>query len=222
MARSRSDSRERILDAAERLFAEKGIGSTSLRDIGAVASANTGSIYFHFKTKAALVREVFRRRLEPLDAERLAALERCEAEAAPGAPALEDVLEALIAPLLRLSRGEKGGAHFMRVLGRTYGEPDAEVVRMLRRDHGDTMDRFRTALGRALPHLPEEELFLRFHFALGSVAYTMGSDVSWRLVSGRRPPTGSWDEVLGQLMPFLVAGLEAPAAARGARRRGAA
>ena len=80
---ARSDSRERILDAAERLFAEKGVAATSLREIGAQAQANPGSIYFHWKTKVELVRDVFRRRLAPLDAERVRRLDAAERARAP-------------------------------------------------------------------------------------------------------------------------------------------
>lgn len=211
---ARSDSRERILDAAERLFARRGLAATSLREIAAAARANTGSIYFHFKTKAELTREVFRRRLGPLDAERLARLEACERAAAPEPAALRDILEALIEPLARLTRGSGGGGlHFLGVLGRTYSEPDPEIIRMLERDHGDTLERFRGALARALPDLPPDELRLRFHFALGSVAHALGSDVTWRMVSGRRPAAGAWQHVLDALLPFLVAGFEAPLAA---------
>ncbi len=222
---ARTDSRERILDAAEKLFAERGLGAPSLREIAAEAKANTGSIYFHFKTKAELTREVFRRRLEPLDAERLALLEACEAEAAPDPPPLRDILAAWIAPLARLTRGSSEGLHFLGMLGRTYSEPDPEIIRMLERDHGDTLERFRAALARALPDLPQEQLRLRFHFALGAVAHTLGSEVTWRMVSGRRPSAGSWQRVLDALLPFLVAGFEAPLEApsrRSARRRGAA
>jgi len=222
---ARTDSRDRILDAAERLFAEKGLRATTLREIGAAARANTGSIYFHFKTKAELTREVFRRRLAPLDAERLTRLEECERDSAPDPPGLPAILEALIAPLARLTRGGGGGLHFLGVLGRTYSEPDPEIIRMLQRDHGATLERFREALARALPDLPEEQLRLRFHFALGSVAHTLGSDVTWRMVSGRRPAASAWQRVLAELMPFLVAGFEAPIAASAVprtRRRGAA
>jgi AcrR family transcriptional regulator len=223
---ARSDSRERILDAAERLFAERGLRATSLREIAAAARANPGSIYFHFKTKAELTREVFRRRLVPLDGERLLRLEACERAAAPRPAPLRDVLEALIAPLARLTRdGGAAGLRFLGVLGRTYSEPDPEIIRMLERDHGATLDRFRGALARALPELPAADLNLRFHFALGSVAHTLGSDVTWRMVSGRRPAPGAWQAVLAALLPFLVAGFEAPLDARTAapaRRRGAA
>lgn len=219
---ARSDSRERILDAAERLFGEKGVRAASLREIGTRAGANPGSIYFHWKTKAELVREVFRRRLEPLDAERMRRLDAAERRHAPDPVPLEAVLEALVGPMLGLVSGaDRGGPGFLRLLGRTYNEPDRELVRMLRRDHGATLERFRDALARALPDLPEEQLFVRFHFALGALAYTLGSDASWQLVVGRRRRPAPWDELLGELMPFLVAGFGAPVA-DGSARQGAA
>lgn len=201
---ARSDSRARILDAAERLFGEKGIRATTLREIGAAAKANTGSIYFHWKTKGELTREVFRRRLTPLDAERIARLD------ALSEPTLREILECWVEPLLALTRSGAAGLHFLGVLGRTYSELDPEIIRMLSRDHGATLERFREALAQALPELPEEQVRLRFHFALGSIAHTLGSDVTWRIVLGRRPAPGAWDQVLAELMPFLVAGFEAP------------
>jgi AcrR family transcriptional regulator len=211
---ARSDSRERILDAAERLFADQGVAATSLREIGMHAQANPGSIYFHWKTKAELVRDVFRRRLEPLDAERRRRLDAAERAAAPGPAPLEDVLAALVGPMLWIAGGaDRGGPGFLRLLGRTYNEPDRDLVRMLRRNHGATLERFRSALVRALPDLPEEQLFARFHFALGAIAYTLGSDASWQLAAGRRRRPVSGQDVLRELMPFLVAGFAAPRAA---------
>jgi hypothetical protein len=90
---------------------------------------------------------------------------------------------------------------------------------MLRRDHGATLERFRDALALALPALPEEQLFVRFHFALGALAHTLGSDASWQLVVGARRRPASWEDVLGELMPFLVGGFGAPSAAAGEARR---
>ena len=218
---ARSDSRERILDAAEQLFAEQGVAATSLREIGVHAQANPGSIYFHWKTKAELVRDVFRRRLEPLDAERVRRLDAAELASAPEPPPLGDVLEALVGPMLWIARGaDRGGPGFLRLLGRTYNEPDRDLVRMLRRDHGATLERFRAALARALPALPEEQLFARFHFALGALAYTLGSESTAHLAQGRRRRPVSSQDVLRELMPFLVAGFAAPRAPEA--RRGAA
>jgi AcrR family transcriptional regulator len=211
---ARSDSRERILDAAERLFAEQGVVATSLREIGIHARANPGSIYFHWKTKAELVRDVFRRRLEPLDAERLRRLDAAERASAPDPAPLPEVLAALVGPMLWIASGaDRGGPGFVRLLGRTYNEPDRDLVRMLRRDHGATLERFRASLARALPDLPEEQLFARFHFALGAIAYTLGSGASWQLAAGRRRRPAPAHDVLRELMPFLVAGFAAPSAA---------
>ena len=215
---ARSDSRERILNAAEALFAEKGVRGASLREIGGRAQANPGSIYFHWKTKAELVREVFARRLGPLDEERIRRLDHAEQDHAPDPVPLEAVLEALVAPMLELLNRQRGGTGFLRLLGRTYNEPDRELVRMLRQDHGATLERFRDALARALPTLPEEQLFVRFHFALGALAYTLGSDASWQLVVGARKRPASWEQVLRELMPFLVSGFGAPSALPDSRR----
>jgi AcrR family transcriptional regulator len=211
---ARSDSRERILDAAELLFAEQGVAATSLREIGMHAQANPGSIYFHWKTKAELVRDVFQRRLAPLDAERVRRLDAAERASAPDPAPLAEVLDALVGPMLGIA---SGAASFLRLLGRTYNEPDRDLVRMLRRDHGATLERFRAALARALPDLPEEQLFARFHFALGALAYTLGSEASSHLALGRRRRPVSGREVLRELMPFLVAGFAAPRASDASR-----
>ena len=168
------------------------------------------------------MRDVFRRRLQPLDAERVRRLDAAESASAPGPASLADVLDALVGPMLWIASGaDRGGPGFLRLLGRTYNEPDRDVVRMLRRDHGATLERFRGALARALPELPEEQLFARFHFALGALAYTLGSDASSHLALGRRRRPVSGQDVLRELMPFLVAGFAAPGASEASVRASA-
>jgi AcrR family transcriptional regulator len=89
------DTRERILDAAEREFAENGLQATSLRTITAAAEANLASVNYHFGSKDGLVKAVFARRLEPLNEARLALLADCESSAGGEPPRLERVVEAL-------------------------------------------------------------------------------------------------------------------------------
>src|SRR6185295_619338 len=96
-----TDTREALLDAAEGLFAEHGIQASSLRAITQRAGANLAAVHYHFGSKEGLVRAVFSRRLKPLNEERLRRLEACDLEAAD---AVEQVLDAFLAPLLRLSR----------------------------------------------------------------------------------------------------------------------
>lgn len=59
-------TRERILDAAERLFAEKGLAGTAVRDIAAGVGLNAASLYNHFAGKEELYEAVLERGLTPI------------------------------------------------------------------------------------------------------------------------------------------------------------
>ena len=74
-----SATKEKILDTAERLFAEQGIGATSLRQIIGVAGVNLAAVHYHFGSKEALLEAVFARRIERVNRERLEMLDRVEA-----------------------------------------------------------------------------------------------------------------------------------------------
>src|SRR3954468_8381736 len=88
-------TRVALLDTAERLFSQNGIEGTSVREIIKAAGANLGAINYHFGTKDRLALEVFARRLEPVNRERVARLDALEA-AGQGKLKLEQILDALI------------------------------------------------------------------------------------------------------------------------------
>jgi TetR/AcrR family transcriptional regulator, regulator of cefoperazone and chloramphenicol sensitivity len=58
-----SGTRERLLDTAERLFADRGFAATSVRDITDAAGANLGAVNYYFRSKENLYAEVFIRRV---------------------------------------------------------------------------------------------------------------------------------------------------------------
>jgi AcrR family transcriptional regulator len=74
-------ARELILDAAEVLFSNAHLDAVSFRDLAREAGVSLSAIHYHFGSKDALIEAVFHRRLDPMNAERLAALERLEQEA---------------------------------------------------------------------------------------------------------------------------------------------
>src|SRR5690242_5145363 len=102
------DTKERILDAAEGLFAAHGFADTSLRKIVREANVNLASVHYHFHSKEALLEAVVLRRAEPLDRERLELLDALERRGA-GFPSVEEVLEAFILPTARLMQDPAGG-----------------------------------------------------------------------------------------------------------------
>src|SRR6187200_958095 len=83
------ETRTRILDAAEELFMQHGFEGTSMRTLTAKASVNLAAVNYHFGSKDALIEAVFRRRLDPMNAARIAELDRLEAAApVPSADAI--------------------------------------------------------------------------------------------------------------------------------------
>src|SRR5437773_5832038 len=101
-----SDTRSRILDVAEELFGERGLGRVSIRDITRAAKANLAAINYHFGSKEDLVAAVFERRVVPVNQARLAALDKVEKAAGRRSPKLEDILQAFIRPAVESSLKE--------------------------------------------------------------------------------------------------------------------
>ena len=200
------ETRTRILDAAEELFMQHGFEGTSMRLLTAKAGVNLAAVNYHFGSKDALIEALFRRRLDPMNAERVAALDRLEH------PAAENIIRAFVGPSLRLIEDAKGGGrNFIRLLGRTYTEPAKEVRALIGQMYAPTMERFKAALELALPQMPREELVWRMHFMFGTLAYTLAATDTVQLIAGCKPEDRHDARLLEErLTAFLTAGLHAP------------
>lgn len=218
------DTRDRILAAAETLFMERGYAATSLRMITAKARVNLAAVNYHFGSKESLIREVFERRLGPLNAARLAYLDRLEEKAQGRALQVERIVEAIVVPALQVSRDPLGGgAVFLRLLGRAFSEPASYVRETLPAHYREVIIRFKDAFSRALPNVPEQDLAWRMHFMFGAMSYTMaGNDALQLIGSCRLDGVDDAESIIRRLVPFLAAGLKAPLADSPARRAGIA
>ena len=196
---------------AQQLFHERGYDAVSVADVTDALGINPPSFYAAFGSKDALVQEVFRRRLADLNERRIAALDRLEAEAA-GAPLKPSrIVEAFFGTALELAADtEHGGRTFMRLLARTYNEPNAFVRQFLAEEYAEVMDRFLGALFRALPEVPRAEVLWRFHFMIGAMAFAIaGLGGLSELIEGG-PTHDDPARLLPRLMSFLLGGLRAP------------
>jgi len=163
-------TKQRILEAAEDLFARHGFAGASLRQVTAAANVNLAAVNYHFGSKDRLIEEVFRRRLDELNARRLAALKRALAKSKP---TLEDVLAAFIKPALELSQDRSGGQAFVRVLARAYAEYNERLRKFLSDNYGHVLKEFATAFAGLLPQLEKEELYWRLDIVAGALTYAM-------------------------------------------------
>ena len=200
------ETRTRILDAAEELFMQHGFEGTSMRHLTARAGVNLAAVNYHFGSKHALIEAVFRRRLDPMNTERIAALDRLE-NLSP-----ENIIRAFIGPSLRLIEdGKGGGRNFIRLLGRTYTEPAKTVRQLIGQMYAPAMERYKKALERALPQMPADELVWRMHFMFGTLAYTLAATDTVQLIAGCKPEDRYDARLLeDRLTAFLAAGLHAP------------
>ena len=202
-------TRTRILDAAEELFMQHGFEGTSMRQLTARAQVNLAAVNYHFGSKDALIEAVFRRRLDPMNAARLAELDRLEGTSHPS---VELIIRAFVRPGLRLIEDAKGGGrNFIRLLGRTYTEPAKELRALIGQMYAPTMERYKAALERALPQMPKDELVWRMHFMFGTLAYTLAATDTVQLIAGCKPEDRYDAKLLEErLTTFLLAGLMAP------------
>ena len=204
------ETRTRILDAAEELFMQHGFEGTSMRLLTAKAGVNLAAVNYHFGSKHALIEAVFRRRLDPMNAARLAALESLEAESRPADPQL--IIRAFVGEGLRMIEDAKGGGrNFIRLLGRTYTDPQKNIRSLIGQLYAPAMERFKAAFERALPQMPRDELIWRMHFMFGTLAYTLAATDTVQLIAGCKPED-RYDAGLleARLSAFLQAGLLAP------------
>jgi len=210
-APGRSATKSRILDAAEALFMEHGFEATSLRQITAAANVNLAAVHYHFGSKEELFEAVLRRRLDPMNQERLALLTRFEHESAPKPLSCEKILAAMFIPALRLARDPaRGGKNFLRLLGRAYADPAPFIRRFLSEQYAMMIARFKAAFGRALPQLPKKELSWRLHFVMGALSFTLAGTDALKLIAALSQGRTNDEMLLRRLAPFLIAGLKAP------------
>jgi AcrR family transcriptional regulator len=220
-----SETKIRILDAAEQLLAERGFAACSLRAVTAAAGVNLGAVNYHFRSKEALIQAVFARRLQPLNRQRLAALDACERKAAGKAVPLADLLHAFLDPLLT---SDHDGQGFMRLIGRMYSEPSLDIHRLFQAELAPTVRRFLRAFRLTLPDLPPEELCWRLFFTIGAMAQTLAAGPLLKLISGGICDPSNLKDATRRLVLFTGAGLRAattpqtPASRKGIRALGKA
>jgi AcrR family transcriptional regulator len=161
-----ASTRERLLDAAERLLAEHGSSATSVRDVLTAAGvANASAVGYYFGSKDGLVAAVERRAVEDVNAERAAGLEALGPE-----PSLEELVRAWVAPLVRL-RCTGRGPSTARVFMRIFEEPQEQWASNGATEVMEVGWRYLEASARHLPGADRDELLWRWQSVTAVMAF---------------------------------------------------
>lgn len=208
-----TDTRERILHAANRLFAERGFDGATLRDITEAARANLAAVNYYFRSKDELIKSTLESALKPIVAARLAALEACERAHPDRLPPLESLADALVRPMAELSSGENRDRLLLLLQVRTIAQAatNSVVVDYFRPLH----ERFIDLLQKVLPHLSRAELALRYDCARGAtlqILVDLAPAAQLVVSPSERAATIDRHEwLIAGLVRFVSAGLSAPA-----------
>ncbi|MDF1762948.1 MAG: TetR/AcrR family transcriptional regulator [Oleibacter sp.] len=201
-----------LLEAAEELFSERGFAETSLRNITTRAGVNLASVNYHFGSKKSLIQAVFARFLAPFSQELDRSLSEYE-KTLKGKRAELTILLTIAADTAFRSSSDRPQRLniFMRLLGLAYTQGQGHLRRFLRAEYGDVFDRFSLQLSQATPHLTNEERFWRFHFMLGATMFSLsGVDSLTAMATHDLGKRSDVTDVIGQLIPFLASGMQAP------------
>lgn len=199
---------ERILDAAEQLFAQRGYHGVSLRDITKAAGVDVALVGYHFGGKRELFAAVFERRAEVLNRERLVLLEEVRRAALPGTPAIESIVNAFTQPLLeRAARGGSGWKSYFALVAYVNNSPEFAV--MMTRHFDPLVDRFIAGLREALPECPPREIYWGYQFLTGALTLAFAETGRIDKLSGGLCRSSDLDSIHERLAPYVAAGFQA-------------
>jgi len=202
-------TKERILDTAERLFADHGFTATSLRDITNEAEVNLAAVNYHFGSKEALLLAVLERAWSPINRARLDRLDALEQDTAGASIPTESLVRAFLTPLFeKWCEWGESEPKFLRLVGRMHGEVDPKLRAKFIEPFEQVFLRFSAAFQRSLPKLDATEVHWRVLFLVGSMAYTVtwGTTINLSDSADRRDPV----DILENLIQFASTGMTAP------------
>lgn len=201
--RRRTDTGDRILNAAERLFSEHGYDGVSIRDITSLASSRLALATYHFGTKEKLLESVLERRAETLNHDRRSELADVMSRTNP---AVADVMAAFVGPYLRYaSGGDPGWRNYCRLIA--VLSPSGRWPDLLARLFDETAQEFIKALMVAEPALDKPGATRAFLFCVGTMLASFTGTTRLDRLTGGKAAAGNLKQTYNFLIPFMVGGV---------------
>lgn len=197
------ETRTRIMDAAERMFAERGYDAVPVREIMLGANAKLGLLGYHFGTKEALFEAVLARRIDVLNnarRDRLAALAGSEGSS------VEAVVEAFVAPYRDLMVAHDAG-------WLDYGRLVAQIAQMRRWSElvqkylNPTALLFLDELQRLAPSASQHSIVRAFTFMVGAMLNAFATTDRMTLLTDGKVRDDQFEDIYQDLVPFLAGGI---------------
>lgn len=206
------DTSLRLILAAEKLFAERGIEAVSLREINiAAGQKNSGATHYHFGSKDGLIEAIFRYRHAGTYERRRELANRIVADDA--AADVRRLVEALVLPLAEQFSGSTGGSRYVRFLQQVHAEPRTRGFERFVGKVDEAQIRVERMLRRALAHVPKRLLDERLRLMADHIIHAFAARERER--ERARAAHGAWSSTLfaNNLIDTWVGALGAPVSA---------
>lgn len=203
-----TSKRERILDTAEALFAERGFDGVTLRQIAVGAGVDVALASYHFGKKLDLFRAVFERRAPALNTARLDALAAAQAAVSPYKPTVEAVIEAFLRPLeLAQETGDEGWTHYLALIAYINNSPYWGPI-MMSELFDELVDQFIEALSDALPGADKRHIYWCYNNLSGALTLTLARTGRIDRLSKGICRSEDFRTAYDHMIPFVAAGFK--------------
>lgn len=168
--KSAENTRERILRAAERIYAASGFHGMSLRDVTLLAGVNLAAVNYHFGSKDKLIYALADRRLTPINSERLERLAKLRAKHAEDPIPVRELVCALIDPMFKaLRQGKNNRAIMVRLVAQMLIDDPKRFAQIHKTFYKPVLDCYHDELQRTIPQLTSHQVNARFFCAFATV-----------------------------------------------------
>ncbi|MGC6425289.1 MAG: TetR/AcrR family transcriptional regulator [Lentimonas sp.] len=203
------NTRSKLLQATEKLFAEHGYRAMTMRDVTEKAGVNIAAVNYHFGSKADLMRETIRGRIEPINIVRLRRLDLLIKQYGASPIPVIEIFDTLIRPIYESDEAKNAPNRVLiRMIGRAFSEP-ADFMRNLHQEFfQDLSRRYLEQLKRTRPDLSEANLRHRFFLSISTM---LGATVNQGLLeslSRSKSTPINYDKFVSELVAYIAAGFD--------------
>ncbi|GAA5237120.1 TetR/AcrR family transcriptional regulator [Verticiella sediminum] len=203
--RDGDETRERLLDAAEELFAAHGFHGTSMRDVAGAMGCSIALATYHFGTKDVLFSTVVKRRAAYMAQARILALDTALARTQGRPLPVEDLVSGYVWPFVERSvTGGKGWKNYSLFVARHANSP--EFSKVIGEHYDPVARQYLNEFERTFPGMPQKDLYYAFSFMVGTMVSTVAEPGRVEHLSFGQIKANDVEEVFKRMLPFLCAG----------------
>ena len=203
-------TRNRLLKSTESIFANRGFSGLTLREVAQRSQTNLASAHYHFGSKEAMVLEMLKSRVKPINQRRMECLQEAREKTGDKPLTTQQILQALILPIgEEIAKSTHSRETLAQLVARTFTEPARFIEKMHRKFFGDLCEIFMDELRRTHPHSEEEDLYWNLHLAISSMLGALAQHRRLKDFSKGNCKEEDSQEMIERLVVFASHGFEA-------------